>query len=60
MSELLSNDELKAKIGASQERQVIKWLNENRIRWWKDAQKRAITTIGEIERSQKTTEEVDF
>lgn len=46
MSQLLSNDELKAKIGASQERQLVKWLNENRIRWWKDCNGEAIAMSG--------------
>ena len=36
---LLSNEELRKKLGAKQERQVIKWLNENRVKWWKDAKK---------------------
>lgn len=59
---LLSNEELKEKLCTKQNVQVIKWLNANRIKWWKDAKKQPITTVGEIEKSQQTEseEEVDF
>lgn len=59
---LISNSELKQKLDCGQDKQVIKWLNANRVKWWRDAKKRPITTVGEIEKSAelKDDEEVEF
>lgn len=61
-SALISYDELRAFLNASQECQVIKWLNDRRIKWDRDAKKRPITTLSAIERHlfQENTQEVDF
>jgi hypothetical protein len=59
---LLSYDELKDKLGAGQESQVIKWLNDRHIRWDRDAKKKPITTLSAIEKHlfKENSEEVDF
>lgn len=59
---LLSNEELKEKVNAGQERMLVRWLNEHRIPWMKDRQGRAITTLSAIEKVlfEETSEEVDF
>jgi hypothetical protein len=61
-STLISYDELRAFLNASQECQVIKWLNDRRIRWDRDAKKRPITTLSAIEKYlfKENAEDVDF
>jgi len=41
---IISHTELRDKIGAKQDAKVIKWLNDNRIRWTRDAKGKPITT----------------
>lgn len=59
---LLSNAELKAKLNAAQNQQVIKWLNTRRIPWDRDAKGNPITTLNAIEKYllKETEEEVSF
>jgi hypothetical protein len=59
---LLSNAELRTKLNCGQDAQIIKWLNERRIKWDKDTKKRPITTLSAIERYllKENTSEVDF
>jgi len=59
---LISNAELKEKLGTKQDAQVIRWLTENGIRWMRDAKKRPITTTDEIQRRLRkdSGDEVDF
>ena len=59
---LLSNEELREKVNAHQERTLVRWLNEHRIPWIKDRQGRAITTLSAIEKVlfAESDEEVDF
>lgn len=45
---LISNAELREKLDAKQDAKVIKWLNDNRVRWTRDAKGRAVTTIEAI------------
>ena len=54
---LLSNSELRGKRDCGQDKQIIKWLNANRVKWWRDAKKRPITTVGEIEKSAELKDE---
>jgi len=60
---LLSNQELREKLGERQNRQVIKWLQDNRIQFIYDRKRRPITTLSAIERvlmNEQRTDEVDF
>lgn len=60
---LVSNAELREKVDAKQDDKIIKWLNDNRIRWTRDAKKRPITTTEAINQALLKTadsEEVDF
>ena len=59
---LISNAELKSKLGTKQDAQVIKWLNENHVKWLRDKNRRPITTISAIERVlfKESGDEVSF
>lgn len=59
---LLSNAELREKVGTKQDKPLIQWLNANRVAWMKDKNGKPITTISAIERVlfKETEEEVDF
>ena len=60
---LLSNQELREKLGERQNRQVVKWLQDNRIQFIYDRKRRPITTLSAIERvlmNEQRTDEVDF
>jgi hypothetical protein len=61
---LVSNAELREKLDAKQDAKVIKWLNDNRIRWTRDAKGRAVTTIEAINqallRNAEDEDEVSF
>jgi hypothetical protein len=62
-NDLLSNDDLRAKLGEKQNQRVIRWLQENRIQFLYDAKRRPITTLSAIERvlmNRQATDEVDF
>ena len=60
---LLSNEELREKAKAHQEKSLVKWLNENRIKWIRDRRGRAITTVSAIEKvlfQEGDDDEVEF
>ena len=59
---LLSNDELKTKLNAKQDAQVIKWLNKRGIPWDRDAKNHPITTLSAIDKhiNKESAEKVDF
>ena len=60
---LLSNKELRDKLEEKQNSRVVKWLQENRIRFTYDLKRRPITTLSAIERvlfNEQSTDEVDF
>ena len=60
---LLSNEELRSKLDEKQNSRVVKWLQENRIRFLYDHKRRPITTLSAIERvllNEQRTDEVDF
>ena len=61
-NDVLSTEQLRAKVGVRQDKPLIRWLNENRVSWMKDAAGRPITTIAAIERVlfAESSEEVDF
>jgi len=59
---LLSYEELRSKLDAGQQSQVIKWLNERHIKWDFDSKKRPITTLSAIEKHlfKESAQDVDF
>ncbi len=59
---LLSNDELREKLGTKQDAKIIEWLRARRIRWDYDSKRRPITTLAAIERHlfKEQPEEVSF
>lgn len=59
---LLSNSELREKLNCAQDKPLIKWLNDNRIKWLYDTKHKPITTLEAIERHlfKESDNEVDF
>lgn len=50
---LLSNSDLKDRLQIANETKLRKWLNENRVYYWLDGQKKAVTTVREFENSKE-------
>ena len=47
---LLSNQELREKLDGKQNRHIVKWLQDHRIRFTYDCKRRPITTLSAIDR----------